>query len=191
MPAPHRTVPSSPPEDPFPCGQQWTASTRSDHIPNPHSLDLLKVGGGSNNQPILAVAGGRVVKSAYDGGGGWHVRIDHGNGWQTRYLHMISAPAVSVDQTVVQGQLIGRVGSTGDSGTPHLHFEQMQDGTTVRSAFDGQLVTVEVGRSQGDQQPRRHQARLERLPPADVGQQPARGHPERRLRQRRGAAAGG
>ncbi|GGQ75873.1 M23 family metallopeptidase [Couchioplanes azureus] len=133
---------------PFTCGQQWTASTRSDHIPNPNSLDLMKVGGGSNNQPILAAAGGRVVKSAYDDGGGWHVRIDHGNGWQTRYLHMISAPAVSLHQTVVQGQLIGRVGSTGDSGAPHLHFEQIQDGTTVRSAFDGQLVTVEVGRSQ-------------------------------------------
>jgi hypothetical protein len=133
---------------PFTCGQQWVAVTRSDHSPNPNSLDLTKIGNDSNNQPILASAGGRVVKSGYDGGGGHHVRIDHGNGWQTRYLHMITTPAVSEGEIVSQGQLIGRVGSTGKSDGPHLHYEQIQDGVTVRSAIDGQLVTVEIGRAQ-------------------------------------------
>jgi hypothetical protein len=133
---------------PFACGERWSASTRSDHIPNPNSLDMFRVGGNTNNQPIIASFGGQVANAGWDDGGGWFVRINHGGGWQTRYLHMIAPPAVSIGQQVAQGQRLGNVGSTGNSGAPHLHFEQMQDGTTVRSAFNGVLVTVEIGSSQ-------------------------------------------
>jgi hypothetical protein len=133
---------------PFPCGQRWLAQTRADHKPNPNSLDMFMVGGGENGQPILAAFAGRVVRARLEGTAGNFVRIDHGGGWQTRYLHMIRLPVVREGQQVTQGQLLGHVGSTGDSGAPHLHFEQMQDDITVRSAFNGQLVTVEVGRSQ-------------------------------------------
>jgi hypothetical protein len=133
---------------PFTCGQQWVAFTRSDHSPNPNSLDLTRLGGETNGQPILASYGGRVAASGWSNGGGNYVRIDHGNGWQTRYLHMISAPEVRNGQQVAQGQRIGRVGSTGNSSGPHLHYEQLQDGATVRSAFNGSLVSVQVGRGQ-------------------------------------------
>ncbi|SNY37607.1 peptidoglycan DD-metalloendopeptidase family protein [Paractinoplanes atraurantiacus] len=133
---------------PFPYGEKWLAQTRADHKPNPNSLDLTRQGGDSNGRPILAAAAGKVVRARYEGGGGNFVRIDHGNGWQTRYLHMIEQPAVSEGQTVTQGQRIGRVGSTGDSGAPHLHFEQMSDGETVRSVFNGEPVQVQIGHSQ-------------------------------------------
>jgi len=133
---------------PFPCSQQWLAQTYSGHKPNTNSIDLTKAGGGSSGQPIIAASGGLVVRARFESGGGNFVRIDHGNGWQTRYLHMISTPVVREGQQVSQGQLLGHVGSTGDSGAPHLHFEEIQDGTTVRSAFNGQLVTVDVSRPQ-------------------------------------------
>ncbi|MCA2215721.1 M23 family metallopeptidase [Jidongwangia harbinensis] len=68
---------------PFGCGQEWRASTHGDHAPHSHGLDLIKVGGPSNDEPVL---------------------IDHGGGWQTRYLHLISAPPVSVGEVVHQGQ---------------------------------------------------------------------------------------
>ncbi|XVU28388.1 peptidoglycan DD-metalloendopeptidase family protein [Actinoplanes sp. CA-054009] len=133
---------------PFPYGEKWLAQTRADHKPNPNSLDLTRQGGDSNGRPILAAAAGQVVRARFEGGGGWFVRIDHGSGWQSRYLHMIEQPAVSEGQRVAQGQRIGRVGSTGDSGAPHLHFEQMADGETVRSVFNGEPVQVQIGRSQ-------------------------------------------
>jgi biotin carboxyl carrier protein len=133
---------------PFPCGQQWLAQTYTGHKPNTNSIDLTKIGGASSGQSIVAALAGQVVRARFESGGGNFVRIDHGNGWQTRYLHMIALPVVSEGQHVSQGQLLGHVGSTGDSGAPHLHFEEIQDGTTVRSALDGQLVTVDVGRSQ-------------------------------------------
>jgi len=133
---------------PFPCGQQWLGQTYTGHKPNTNSIDLTRVGGESSGLPIVAAFGGQVVRARFESGGGNFVRIDHGNGWQSRYLHMIALPVVSEGQQVSQGQLLGHVGSTGDSSAPHLHFEEIQDGTTVRSALDGQLVTVDVSRSQ-------------------------------------------
>ncbi|MFD5098264.1 peptidoglycan DD-metalloendopeptidase family protein [Streptomyces albidochromogenes] len=133
---------------PFPCTQQWTASTYSGHKPNTNSLDFMKVGGGSNGQPIVATYAGTVSFSGWNDGGGWMVELDHGSGWKSSYLHMIERPAVSTGASVARAQQIGRVGSTGDSGTPHLHYQQMQDGVTVRAQFNGQLVNVGVGASQ-------------------------------------------
>jgi murein DD-endopeptidase MepM/ murein hydrolase activator NlpD len=65
------------------------------------------------------------------------VRINHGSGWQTLYLHMIEAPPVGTGQSVQTGQPIGRVGSTGDSRRDHLHHEQLRDGGKVESWFNG------------------------------------------------------
>lgn len=57
------------------------------------------------------------------GGCGWFVDIDHGSGVVTRYCHMGRKPQVSVGQTVTAGQILGFVGSSGNSSGPHLHFE--------------------------------------------------------------------
>ena len=74
--------------------------------------------------PLSAAAAGTVIVSnfGYNGGYGNYVKIQHSNGTQTVYAHM-SDLAVSVGQTVTQGQLIGYSGNTGKSTGPHLHFE--------------------------------------------------------------------
>ena len=54
--------------------------------------------------------------------------IDHGNGLQTLYGHMQTAPAVNEGDAVQKGQQIGVVGSTGQSTGNHLHFEVNQNG---------------------------------------------------------------
>ena len=75
---------------------------------------------------IYAVAGGIVTTAAYDVEKGNYVVLDHGGGLETEYQHMKSL-LVSAGQSVVQGQVLGYVGSTGNSTGPHLHFEARQD----------------------------------------------------------------
>jgi LysM repeat protein len=75
--------------------------------------------------PIVASASGRVVvskNSGWNGGYGKYVVIEHPNGTQTVYGHQ-SGVIVKRGQWVVQGQVIGYVGSTGRSTGPHIHFE--------------------------------------------------------------------
>ncbi|MFJ5370551.1 peptidoglycan DD-metalloendopeptidase family protein, partial [Bosea sp. CER48] len=71
---------------------------------------------------ILATAPGKVVAAEYNGGYGNMVEVEHANGLSTRYAHM-SAISVSVGQAVKAGTVVGRVGSTGRSTGPHLHYE--------------------------------------------------------------------
>jgi murein DD-endopeptidase MepM/ murein hydrolase activator NlpD len=71
---------------------------------------------------IRATAPGKVVTAEYSGGYGNMVEIEHVGGVSTRYAHM-SAISVSVGQTVATGTVLGRVGSTGRSTGPHLHYE--------------------------------------------------------------------
>jgi murein DD-endopeptidase MepM/ murein hydrolase activator NlpD len=72
--------------------------------------------------PIWAAAAGEVYHAGGFGGYGNAVLIDHGSGMTTLYGHM-SRVAVGVGQQVTQGQVIGYIGSTGNSTGPHLHFE--------------------------------------------------------------------
>lgn len=72
--------------------------------------------------PIRAAAAGRVASAGPRGGYGLTVDVVHGDGTVTRYAHQ-SQLLVARDQAVAAGQVIGRVGSTGNSTGPHLHFE--------------------------------------------------------------------
>lgn len=77
--------------------------------------------------PIYAAGSGVVSQAGWNGGYGNSVIISHGNSLSTLYGHQ-SSVVVSVGQLVSKGQLIGYVGSTGNSTGPHLHFETRIDG---------------------------------------------------------------
>jgi len=79
-------------------------------------------GSGINGRPIYASRGGVITYAGWYGAGGWTVKIDHGDGFSTVYMHM-SDYIVSAGDYVAAGQTIGYVGSTGGSTGPHLHFE--------------------------------------------------------------------
>ncbi|MCS6985532.1 MAG: M23 family metallopeptidase [Leptospiraceae bacterium] len=72
--------------------------------------------------PVYAAADGYVTMSGYNGGYGIHIRLQHRFGYQTLYGHL-SASYVYPGQVVKKGQMIGRLGSTGRSTGPHLHYE--------------------------------------------------------------------
>ncbi len=84
----------------------------------------------SHGDPVRTTASGKVVSAGWNGGYGKMVEIDHGNDITTRYGHL-SDIEVKVGQTVRVGQTIGRIGSTGRSTGPHLHYETRIDGDAV------------------------------------------------------------
>ena len=87
--------------------------------------------GGRVGDPVKAADGGTVSFAGWDNGGyGKLIKINHGNGKVTYYAHLNSIN-VSVGQKVAQGQLIGKVGNTGRSTGPHLHFEIRINGKPV------------------------------------------------------------
>ncbi len=97
------------------------------HVPAMHTgLDFR----GETGEAIRATATGTVTHTGWSGGYGKMVEIDHGNGLSTRYGHLSSID-VEVGQTVRNGQTIGRMGSTGRSTGPHLHYETRIDGEAV------------------------------------------------------------
>lgn len=84
----------------------------------------------STGEPVRVTANGKVETAGWSGGYGKMVEVDHGNGFSTRYGHL-SEIDVKVGQQVKIGQVIGRVGSTGRSTGPHLHYETRIDGDAV------------------------------------------------------------
>lgn len=82
--------------------------------------------------PVRAAAGGRVVKSTNEllTGGGNVIRIEHGGGLETDYVHLF-ARYVARGQMVSAGMVIGAVGSTGAATGNHLHFEVHVNGAPV------------------------------------------------------------
>ncbi|HSG14042.1 MAG TPA: peptidoglycan DD-metalloendopeptidase family protein [Gaiellaceae bacterium] len=84
----------------------------------------------ASGTPIWAAAAGTVIHAGWLGGYGNLVVVDHGGGLATAYAHA-SSILVGVGQSVVQGQTIALVGSTGNSSGPHLHFEVRVNGSAV------------------------------------------------------------
>ena len=80
--------------------------------------------------PIRATADGTVEMAQRYGGYGLYVQLDHGGELETRYAHM-SRMSVSAGERVEKGQIIGYVGSTGNSTGPHLHYEVRIAGAPV------------------------------------------------------------
>tara|TARA_R110000868_G_scaffold189484_2_gene432479 strand:- start:1031 stop:2281 length:1251 start_codon:yes stop_codon:yes gene_type:complete len=80
--------------------------------------------------PIMATANGTVTKSSYTGGNGNYVKIRHNATYETQYLHMKKRKA-KVGQFVKQGDVIGWVGMTGNTGGPHVCYRFWKNGKQV------------------------------------------------------------
>ncbi len=94
---------------------------------------------GETGTPIRATGAGKVLRAEVAGGYGNLVELDHGNGLTTRYAHL-SAFDVKPDQIVPPGAIIGRLGSTGRSTGPHLHYE-----TRLAGEATNPLKFIEIG----------------------------------------------
>lgn len=136
---------------PVACGETWRLSTYPGH--DDYDIDLYPARGATWGRPVLASYRGTVAEAGVDGslgertpqnprgrqgrGGGYWVKIDHGGRWETLYLHLLEPPEVAAGDVVEMGDRLGRIGSTGDSSAPHLHYEQVRAGEKVESWFDG------------------------------------------------------
>jgi murein DD-endopeptidase MepM/ murein hydrolase activator NlpD len=85
---------------------------------------------GEPGEPVRAAASGKVVQAERNGGYGLMVEVDHGNGIATRYAHL-SAISVSEGAAIDVGTVVGRIGTTGRSTGPHLHYEVRVNGEAV------------------------------------------------------------
>lgn len=130
--ATHRELLASHPSIlPVPTGVSWISSgySHSRYHPvlgynRPHlGIDISAPAGA----PILATAGGRVSFAGRKEGYGRMVEIDHGNGFSTLYAHAASLD-VRTGETVERGAVIGRVGETGLTSGPNVHYEVHVDG---------------------------------------------------------------
>ncbi len=113
----------------------WPLGNASCYISSPYGYRSASISGNSfhggtdiagsgiSGKPVYASRAGKVITAVTSNRGyGIYVLIDHGDGYSTLYAHM-SARYVSSGDNVSKGQMIGRVGSTGNSTGPHLHFE--------------------------------------------------------------------
>jgi murein DD-endopeptidase MepM/ murein hydrolase activator NlpD len=89
-------------------------------------LDL----GAPTGTPVRVARDGTVVRSGWIGAYGYAVYVRHEGGFETRYAHL-SQRLVAVGDVVRRGEAVGRVGSTGASTGPHLHFEVRRDGRAL------------------------------------------------------------
>ena len=86
------------------------------------------------NTPIMASGDGIIIRARWCGGGGNCIKIKHNSTYQTIYAHMKNfARGIREGVRVKQGQIIGFVGSTGNSTGPHLHYEVVENGKKINS----------------------------------------------------------
>ncbi|MFN4184650.1 MAG: M23 family metallopeptidase [Hyphomonas sp.] len=118
--------------------------------------------------PIRAAGSGLVTDMRWGDGYGWFVRIRHERGYETVYAHMSGfAEGLTPGRTVMRGDIIGTVGSTGSSTGAHLHYEVLRNGfyvnpvtlalptgrdlsrdKSVFAAFEGHRDTIDAFRNQ-------------------------------------------
>lgn len=114
--------PSSDPDD-----QALYLYYRSLGLPGHNGVDIAAPAG----TPVYAAADGTVIKAGWDSTGfGNRITLQHKQGRKTLYGHLQMA-TVQANHIVTRGQMIGRVGSTGYSSGPHLHFGLYIDGAAV------------------------------------------------------------
>lgn len=115
---------------PVSSGLKFGATRTTTDPPHPHGgVDLAW---GQVGAPVLAAAAGVVSASNAITGDGrpWGIYIDHGDGWQTRYLHLADdGSAIVKGASVVAGEKIGTVGQLASG--PHLHFELLRNGIRI------------------------------------------------------------
>lgn len=104
-------------------------------------IDLVAPAG----TPVYAAADGVVVGAAPNGRYGNWVRIEHGDKLATVYGHLMAfAPGIGPGESVVRGELIGFIGSTGRSTGAHLHFEVLDNGKPVNPITHPELKAVQL-----------------------------------------------
>ncbi|MFC5213633.1 FG-GAP-like repeat-containing protein [Streptomyces coerulescens] len=121
---------------PWPCGQTRDYYHHSTEVHN--ALDFNIAGSADLGTPALASASGTVVDVVpmpNSSGYGNHVRVDHGGGWTSLVAHL-DRISVTKGQYVRTGDELGKVGSTGQSSGPHLHYEQEADGQNMPIVID-------------------------------------------------------
>ena len=98
-------------------------------------------------EPVHVTAAGVVTVAGPTGGYGNMVEVDHGGGFSTRYGHL-SSISVAPGQQLSPGAVLGRVGSTGRSTGPHLHYEVRIDGDAVDPSRFLRAATAQNGIAQ-------------------------------------------
>jgi murein DD-endopeptidase MepM/ murein hydrolase activator NlpD len=85
---------------------------------------------GKSGSDVIAIASGVVTAAEKRYGYGWMVEINHGDGFVTRYAHNASN-LVAIGDIVEKGGVVARMGSTGRSTGPHVHFEVLRNGKAM------------------------------------------------------------
>ena len=130
------------PSDDIPSSSGWVCPVPYYTLTSPFGMRVHPISGKwkmhngvdmacAQGTPIYAAKSGKVTVASYqEGGAGYYVSINHGDGFSSIYMHMTHY-IVAPGQYVTAGQVIGYVGSTGGSTGPHLHFGISYNGTYV------------------------------------------------------------
>lgn len=116
-----------------------------------NGIDLGIPGNPDGEIDVIAVASGKVTRSAWYGGYGNCIEIDHLNGYSTLYGHLYNREVREGD-SIAAGHVLGRMGNTGNSTGPHLHLELKHDGKYLDPApyLEGGIVLESGDDNTGD-----------------------------------------